>query len=149
VQSITPENIWCYYFYTPKNTTVIVAWSQSSASMASISFNLPGQSNPEFDMRDHWYTTYLYKTKENLTCYDFELTNSPILLEIDFSDYLLAEGLNDQPITLILNVSHDTFSFIYIVSVVALLVGAIALVSLKYRKRRISAKSSTRMEESS
>ena len=149
VQSITPENIWCYYFYTPKNTTVIVAWSQSSASMASISFNLPGHSTPEFDIRDHWYTTYLYKTKENLTRYDFELTNSPVLFEIDFSDYFSAEGLNDQPITLFLNVSHDTFSFIYIVSVVVLLVGAIALVSLKYRKRRIVAKSTTRKEESS
>ncbi|MBD3185562.1 hypothetical protein GF325_01940 [Candidatus Bathyarchaeota archaeon] len=147
VKAPNPSEIWSYYFLTHDGKVILVAWSRGTASQAKVYLHAPpGHPKPEFDLRDYWYAGYRSDYHENLTSHSFPIGNRPVLLEIDYSDYMNAEGLSLVPLTLVLDVSHDPLSIAFMVGIPSLV--AISLLHAINQSRPSLGKKQRRVQPS-
>jgi hypothetical protein len=130
------DNIWGYYFFTPRNTTVLILWSQNVANKASISIVSPSSSmnQVKFDLTYYNYTSNSSTAVLGKDLYEFQLENRPVIFEINYTKDLLDNGLLIQPLTIEISITHSIPILIFIILGPTLL--AVSIIILVNRKKR-------------
>lgn len=128
------DKIYSYYYYTPRNTTILVIWSTTIANMATISFqpneNLPNEPiNTKCFNLDYYSNSSSYIGSNNL--FNFKLGIKPLMLEFDYTDIFNDNSLDPQPLTMIVKIKIETKSIIFLIGIPVL----ISFVSLSMIQR--------------
>ncbi|MFX0098352.1 MAG: hypothetical protein ACFFCS_02150 [Candidatus Hodarchaeota archaeon] len=143
VEGPVGSNAWAYYYYTPRNTTVLVLWSQGVAGECGISIAPPSNSTIqgiEFDMIKFDYYTNTSTSKAGKNTHEFQLGNTPVILELNYTGALVEEGASIQPLTVVVTLNYEPETISFLILVPALLIVGIVLYIHKQKKSRSSGK---------
>jgi hypothetical protein len=113
--------VWATYFFTARNTTVLVLWSQNTATAATISLIPPATSEGApvpFNVRTYDYFTNQSQSTAGVDRHAIDLGFTPVLLELNYTN----PAASGQPLAVLLEVAHAPAMVVLLVGLPAALV---------------------------
>ncbi|MHA1891173.1 MAG: hypothetical protein ACTSYS_09310 [Promethearchaeota archaeon] len=142
------NHAWAYYFYTPRNTTVLVLWSQGVGTRAKISvepsiseddgFNQAdyGKNQVEFQLKmiDYFKNSTMNQSIQDF--FDTKVNSTPLLLELNYSGFFNKTGLEPRPLLVHIDLYRESTVFIIVVIILSLLAFGLAYITFSFIKQR-------------
>nr|MDO8113378.1 glycosyl hydrolase [Candidatus Sigynarchaeota archaeon] len=140
VRSFTGGTVSSYYFYTPRNTTVLILWSQYTAAWARLSVIAPEGSSGSamlFDLNDFDYFTNSSASFPGLPAYEMELGFTPVLLELNYSAGMALQA----PLGILIEIvySPDIVALLVIIATISIAGLAILLARVRILRKKPTA----------
>ncbi|NMC05485.1 MAG: hypothetical protein GYA24_09745 [Candidatus Lokiarchaeota archaeon] len=121
VRSPAGGRIWATYFFSARNTTVLVLWSQNTATAATISLVPPaaGAGSPvPFHVTNYDYLVNGSLLTTGIARYSIDIGFTPVLLELEYTN----PAASDQPLAVLIEFAHAPGMVMLLVGLPAALV---------------------------
>jgi hypothetical protein len=125
--------VWAYTFYTPRNTTVLVLWTEGLATETTIQIPSVGGDLLEFAVREYLYAENSSTTPLIGSQYSCSIGYSPILLELNYTAAQIASGGSIQPLQLRITLRIPISQTVWLGVIISLL--GVAGIGLILRKK--------------
>ncbi len=116
--------VWATYFFTARNTTVLVLWSQNTATTATMSLVPPASSAGSpvpFHVTNYDYLANSSQLTSSVVSYATEVGFTPLLLELNYTNPA-AQG---QPLAVLLEMAHAPAMVMLLIGLPAALVAGL------------------------
>lgn len=123
------DKIYSYYYYTPRNTTILVIWSTTISNMATVSF-IPNENLPNAPITAK-ITELNYYTNSSTdiglkNTFNFKLGTKPLMFEFNYTDVFSDNSLEPEPLTMSIKITIESKSILIMIEI-PVLIGFAAL----------------------
>ncbi|MHA1714827.1 MAG: hypothetical protein ACTSXP_04230 [Promethearchaeota archaeon] len=151
-----------HYFYTKRNTTALILWSQDVGVVSDLSIvppSLPPTSSltsrsqafnqdasVDFDLIIHDFYTNTSSRIPGIDHWSVDLGPEPIVIELNYSNYLDDCGYEVQPLTVRVELYKDFATTIYTVAIPSILVLGVIIVG-RHRFKKLKGQKRIAIQE--